>query len=382
MQASENDLRDAVARVLEPVTKVIATTDKQLNESEKTQTRKVIYHMNDSGSMDATNARNYPDADSDKRFVSQYVEPPLLANRIDSASDSSNTPNIRRDTKSDFDVKLLKVRLKRQLLHMDISPVIAHAVSEMLVTNESDPKTLMPQALALISNQIPIYKEDVTIFGGTVALLGATGVGKTTTIAKMAARFSLHHGKDKVAVICTDNKRMMAAEQLRAFSNMLGIQYRIACDDIELLDALNEFSDKTFVLIDTAGMTPKEICESKFYDLFSGGITQIKNFLVVSSTMQRAALEQSTQQFSRLKIDGSIITKIDEATSLGAPLSTAILYDLPVVYFSDGQQIPEDLHLGRAHILMRRAVSVMSQFDYLQSDSAENNVGKDANVNF
>jgi len=376
MQASENNLRNAVTRVLEPAQKI--------KESRSTQNGTVIYHMNDSGTIDAMASNSYSDADPQGRSVSSTGEPPLLANRVilEDESDKSIFLNYQRDPNSSSENSPLKIKLKRLLLSMDFSSVIAHAVSEMLVTSDSDPKTLMPQALALISNQIPIYKEDITAVGGTVAFLGATGVGKTTTIAKIATRFALRHGKDNVGLITTDNQRLAAAEQMRVYSNMLGIDYKVAHDDIELLDALNDFSAKTFVLIDTAGMGPKEICNSRFYDLFSGGITQIKNFLVVSSAMHRTALDKSTQEFSRLKLDGSIITKIDEATSLGAPLSTAILYNLPVIYFSDGQQIPDDLHLARAHVLMSRAVRVLTQFENLQRSTAESSLGFETNVNF
>jgi len=382
MQASEETLRSAVARLLEPAGEQEKTRDGQQLELGTMKNKKVTYHMNNTGTIDTTVSNTLFETFSGVRGMTSDAEPPLLAHRVNIAGDSQqqNQIKVKRGKVNRPGDNTLKTRLKRQLLKMDFSHIIAHAVSEMLVTEQADPKTLLPQALALISNQMPIYKEDVTAVGGTVALLGATGVGKTTTIAKLATRYALRHGKDNVALVTTDNKRIAAAEQLRVYSNLLGIQYKVAADDIELLDALNEFSDKPFVLIDTAGMGPKEICNSKFYDLFAGGITQIKNFLVMSSTMNRAALEQSTQEFSRLKLDGCIITKIDETTSLGAPISSAILFDLPVAYFSDGQQIPDDFHLARAHVLMSRAVRVVNQFDELKDFSVSNKVGLEANV--
>jgi len=143
---------------------------------------------------------------------------------------------------------------------------------------------------------------------------------------------------------------------------------RIARDDVEVLNALNTFSEKEFVLIDTAGMTPDEFNKSKFYDLFSGGITQIKKFLVLPATMNREALEVSARAFCDLNPDGSIITRMDEATSLGGAISVTIQNQLPVAYYGNGQTVPDDFHLARAHILMSRVVDIAAQFNGRESD--------------
>ncbi|MGD8558348.1 MAG: flagellar biosynthesis protein FlhF [Gammaproteobacteria bacterium] len=273
-------------------------------------------------------------------------------------------------------------RLTRQLLKLDINPIVVQKITETLFERELQSKSALPHALAVLANQLPIYKEDVTLGGGTIALLGATGVGKTTAIAKMAARYALKHGRQNVALITTDGNRLAAVEQLRIYSKILGIPLKLASDDIDLIDALNEFSDKPFVLIDTAGMGPKDVAASPFFDLFSGGITQIKNFLVLPATTHRAALEETAYAFRKLKLDGSIITKVDETTRLGGPLSVAVLNNLPIAYFSDGQNIPEDLHPARAHTLVSRAVSVVDQFDtpVPTQDTSSDQAGVEANV--
>lgn len=275
-----------------------------------------------------------------------------------------------------------QARMLRQLLKLDINPLLIQKITQVLAGSECDIKTALPHALALLANELPIYKEDVTACGGTVALLGATGVGKTTAIAKMAARFALRHGRDNVALVSTDGNRIAGAEQLRIYGKLLGIPLKVVSDDIELLDALNMFSDKTFVLIDTAGMGPNDVISSRYFDLFSGGITQIKNFLVLPATAHRSVLEETAEAFGHLKLDGSIITKVDETTRLGGALSVAIANDLPVVYFSDGQKVPDDLHPARAHTLISRAVAVIDQFDDSQSLPAaeHNSAGVEANV--
>ena len=276
----------------------------------------------------------------------------------------------------------LRARLIRQLLKLDIHPLIIQRVTDALAGEQIDARSGMPHALALIANQLPIYKEDITSCGGTVALFGATGAGKTTTIAKMAARFALRHGRDQVALITTDNLRIAAHEQLRIYSEILGIPFRMAGDAAELLNALNEFSEKAFVLIDTAGMGPKDIQSSNYYQLFSGVLSQIKSFLVLPATAHRSVLEQSANAFRGIKLDGSILTKLDEAASLGGPLSVAMLNNLPVAYYSDGQKIPDDFHLARAHNLVSRAVGVADQFGETQSVKAksQDKAGIEANV--
>ena len=276
----------------------------------------------------------------------------------------------------------LRAQLIRQLLKLDIHPLIIQRVTDALSADNIEAKSIMPHALALIANQLPIYKEDITACGGTIALFGATGAGKTTTIAKMAARYALRNGREQVALVTTDNQRIAAHEQLRIYSNILGIPLRVASDAGELLDALNEFSEKSFVLIDTAGMGPKDIKSSGYQQLFSGDLSQVKNFLVLPATAHRSVLEQSANAFRSIKLDGSIITKLDETASLGGPLSVAILNNLPVAYYSNGQKIPDDFHLARAHILVSRAVGVADQFVEMQSVKAKNHdkAGIEANV--
>jgi len=375
MQASDNAIRSALARILREdgvnAARHASTAGNQFTPSGKSIGLKEKESRDNNPLLQETQAQ------------ASEAEPPLLANRVSETHGSQTDMQLLQNrTNGDARKSSEKIRLIRQLTRLDISPIIAQVVADALLSDIEDYKMLLPQALALISNQIPIYKEDVTACGGTVALLGATGVGKTTTIVKMAARYALRHGKDNVAIVTTDDKRLAAAEQLRTYCNIMGFQFKVAQDEIELLDALNTLSDKDFVLIDTAGMGPKDIRSSKYYDLFAGGITQIKNFLVMSATMHRSTLEQSTKAFANLKIDGCIITKMDETTSLGATLSAAILNNLPVAYYSNGQQIPDDFYLARSHILMSRAVSVVNQFEEQDNERFNNQdkVGIKANV--
>ncbi|MCI0508065.1 MAG: flagellar biosynthesis protein FlhF [Gammaproteobacteria bacterium] len=276
----------------------------------------------------------------------------------------------------------LRARLIREMLKMDFHPIIIQKMTDAMSGGNYDAKSILPQALELIAGQLPIYQEDITACGGTVALFGATGAGKTTTIAKLAARYAMRHGCGQVALITTDNQRIAAHEQLRIYSGILGIPFKAASDADELLDALNEFSEKSFILIDTAGMGPGDFNTGAHHRLFSGGLSQVRNFLVLPATAHRKVLEHSATAFRDIKLDGSIITKLDETVSLGGPLSLAILNNLPVAYYSNGQKIPDDFHLARAHNLVSRAVGIADQFAETQSvkDKSQDKTGIEANV--
>jgi len=276
----------------------------------------------------------------------------------------------------------LRARLIRQLIKMDIHPLIIQRITDTCIGKNLEEKSLLPHALALLANQLPIYQEDITAGGGTVALFGATGAGKTTTVAKLAARYALRHGREKVAVVTTDNQRIAAHEQLRVYGEILGIAFKAASDAGELMDALNAFSDKDFVLIDTAGMSYRDVQSNQVWRLFSGVLSQVRSFLVMPASAHHSVLEHTANAFRSIKLDGSIITKLDEAANLGGPLSVAILNNLPVAYYSDGQKIPDDFHLARAHNLVSRAISVADQFVETPSVKAANQdkAGIEANV--
>jgi flagellar biosynthesis protein FlhF len=197
--------------------------------------------------------------------------------------------------------------------------------------------------------------------GGVVALVGATGVGKTTTIAKLAARYALRHGRERVALVTTDSYRIAAHEQLRTYGRILGIPVRIANSHAELSEALKLLSDKDLILIDTAGMSQRDVRLSEQFALLGEAAPNLKTFLVLSTTTHRSGLGEVVKAFGKVKLDGCILTKLDETTSLGGALSTAVEHKLPVAYVSDGQRVPEDIHIARAPNLIQRAVLVAQQ---------------------
>jgi flagellar biosynthesis protein FlhF len=209
-------------------------------------------------------------------------------------------------------------------------------------------------ALQKMGARLQIVNEDVVDKGGVIALVGPTGVGKTTTVAKLAARYAMRRGVRHTALITTDNYRVGAHEQLRTYGRLLDIPVRNALNKDELQTHLNDLLDKDLVLIDTAGMSQRDMRISEQLSVLKESKANIKVFLVVAATSQLAGLEETISVFRGINLDGCILTKLDEAASLGPAISAMIEQNLSLAYVSDGQRVPEDLHLARIDKLINQ----------------------------
>jgi len=230
------------------------------------------------------------------------------------------------------------------------------------VDDYAEPDQGWRRALYFLASEIQTAGDSLLEEGGVVAMIGPTGVGKTTTLAKLAARFALRHGSRSVALISTDNYRIGAQEQLNTYARILDVPIRSAADVEELNVALNVFADKRLVLIDTAGMSQRDMQINEQISLLQSGRKPVRNILALSATTQQAALQQAIEAFGVANPDACILTKLDEAASLGGVLSAIVHSNLKVAYITDGQKVPEDLHLARPHTLVSRAVN-LGQWD-------------------
>ncbi|MCP4078392.1 MAG: flagellar biosynthesis protein FlhF [Gammaproteobacteria bacterium] len=256
-------------------------------------------------------------------------------------------------------VRTVLLNLMTELgLGADICEMIFNQLGKM----SDEPHKVWQQALGTLAKSIPISTTDILSNGGRIALVGSTGVGKTTTIAKLAARFSHTHGKHSVALITTDNFRIGAQEQLQHFARMLEIPLLTANTSEELTDRLKMLADKMLVLIDTAGMSQADVRLSEQFHELQHGSPEIKPYLVMSANTQLAALNETIKNFSKVKLAGGIVTKMDESASLGGIITAAIRHQLPLSYCGTGQRVPEDLQQAKNHRLVSRAVSLMQKF--------------------
>jgi flagellar biosynthesis protein FlhF len=266
----------------------------------------------------------------------------------------------------------LRAKLIKQLLELGFGPELADQVIQSAEGKESDYRKAWQMTLSSLAEKLPIQDDDVALSGGVVALVGATGVGKTTTIAKLAARYALRHGRNNIVLITTDTYRIGALEQLRTYGRILGIPVKIAHNKKQLQDLLKLLSEKKLVLIDTAGMGQRDIRLMEQFSVINDCAMGLKTLLVLSSTTHRAALDETVRSFSNVEINGCILTKLDETTNLGAALSVVTEHQLKIAYISDGQRVPEDLHLARAHTLINRCVAIARRANQpLDNDSLE-----------
>lgn len=245
-----------------------------------------------------------------------------------------------------------------ELMSIGIAPDIARNLVQQLPASMLDAEDARVRVLSLLAQSLPAATSDLLDQGGMIALLGTTGVGKTTTLAKLAARFALRHGASSVALVSTDGYRIGAHEQLRMFGRLLGVTVHIVADPLELMRTLQALADVPLVLIDSAGMSPRDGRMADQYALFTQVRDRVKPYLVLPAPNQLETLEETVRSFANMQLAGAVITKTDESTHLGNALSVAMRHRLPVAYLSDGQRVPEDLHRALVPDLLARAVTL------------------------
>lgn len=246
--------------------------------------------------------------------------------------------------------------LFRRLMGLSISPDICTQLVDA-VADASSADQAWRKALYHLATRVETVDDDLLEQGGVFALIGPTGVGKTTTVAKLAARFALRHGTRQVALISTDNYRIGAQEQLNTYARILDVPVRSAGTREELAVALNGLTGKRLVLIDTAGMSQRDVRLSEQLALLDVAGQGVRSFLTLSAATDYSSMEQAISAFGAAKPEACILTKVDEAGSLGGALSALMHRALPLAFVADGQKVPEDLHLARAHTLVSKAVA-------------------------
>ncbi|MGQ0697041.1 MAG: flagellar biosynthesis protein FlhF [Panacagrimonas sp.] len=214
-------------------------------------------------------------------------------------------------------------------------------------------------AMGLIARRIPAFRHEWLDTGGVIALVGATGVGKTTTIAKLAARYVQSWGLRDVALVTTDHFRIGAQEQLFTYGRLLGVPVLTADNPHELGLALDKLRDRKLVLIDTAGMSPRDANLEKQFAMLSGLTLPHRTALVLSASSQGADLDDQFARFAASDPNAVILTKLDEATRLGTAISAIVRKGLPLAYVADGQRVPEDLAAANPEQLMQSAMDAM-----------------------
>ena len=246
--------------------------------------------------------------------------------------------------------KRLREPLQAQILEalsaIDIAPDVAMSIAA-LAPRRSNLEDTRNIPLAMLVKMLPFIADTTCLTGGVTALVGPTGAGKTTTIAKLAARWCLKHGSRDLALVSTDAYRIGAREQLMTYARILDANMYTANTGRELSRLMERLKNKRLILIDTAGMGPRDVRLSEQLAALKLGAAQAKVLLALPAQAEGQALDDIVRAYAGASPTACIITKVDEAASLGGVLSAIIRHKLKIAYVCDGQRIPDDLHASQ-----------------------------------
>ncbi len=250
--------------------------------------------------------------------------------------------------------------LWRRLQRIGLPAELSRALLEK-VSTVSEPRQAWRMLLAYLAQSIKVSKIEPLEEGGVIALVGPAGAGKTTTLAKLAARYVLKHGPQSIALASMDNYRIGAQEQLKTLGRILDVPVIQLDPSQPLSKTLAPLARKRLILIDTAGLPAGDSMMKVQLEALADRGIKAKNYLVLPATSQSQVLKATWHNYRRCGLAGCILTKLDEAGSLGDVLGLIISQHLPIAYLADGPRIPDDLHLPRSHQLVSRAVSLQSE---------------------
>jgi len=254
----------------------------------------------------------------------------------------------------------LQAKLWQRLEQMGFEEWLIYQLTHQIKPHANEAKAWQT-CLHDIAHHISISPSDRLKRGGVFALVGPTGAGKTTTIAKMAVRYTLEHDDAKVGLITMDNYRLAAHDQLRTLGQILGVPVQVADQDHPLSKCIEQLSECDLVLIDTAGLTPEHPMLKYQLDQIAQQKSQLTTLLTLPATSNSRVLRKVYHNYKDAKLSGCILTKVDEASSLGDALSMLLECKLSLAYSTDGQRIPDDFDPANAKVLVKQAVKIAQQ---------------------
>ena len=249
-----------------------------------------------------------------------------------------------------------KSNLFKQLFSLGFSTSLSRYLAHHVPEDLQPEQALIWAKKALIHNLKTLDDEaDILDQGGIFAIVGPTGVGKTTTTAKLAARFVLRHGSNKFALINTDSYRIGAPEQVRIYGKILGVSVYPVRNNDELRQTLETLKDKHCVLIDTVGMSQRDQQLAEQIAMLSRSDQKVNRILCLNTTNSIETLNEVIEVYAGKDPCGCILTKLDEAGSICNALDVVLRHKLRVLYTAVGQKVPEDLEIANASQLIEQA---------------------------
>ena len=246
-------------------------------------------------------------------------------------------------------------RLQRMGFSAEWSQQILNTVAGITDTRQAWRMLLAHLSRAIQTPAFEPIDED-----GVIALVGPAGMGKTTTLAKLAARYVLKYGAHNVAIASMDGYRIGAQEQLKTLGRILNVQVVHVDPQLSLTQTLAPLLSKKMVLVDTAGLPASDPALRMQLESLASKTLKSRNYLVLATTSQAQVLRAAYHAYSPCGLAGAILTKVDEAVNLGEALGLVMAQNLCVAYLADGPKIPDDLQAARSHQLVSRAVSLQA----------------------
>ncbi len=380
-------IAEASRRMTEPTPAADRNANRQIDDEDDEDLRSILESLRSRNRRREQEERHQPSAPSARRAPSlpldepPHSEPPigddhllqsmqheiqelrsLLQQNAQSASFAPPQPPLQPRTEARGPDELVVNRLQQLGLSSSLVRQLMSGVEPDLT-----PDKAWRNALARLSDALPVLGEEMIERGGMIAFVGPTGVGKTTTIGKLAARYVLQHGSSSLALVTTDCFRIAAHEQLKTFGRILDVPVRVVDEQHSLEEVLQGLRNKRLVLIDTAGMNASDPQGQLQMQMLSGVTLRLKKLLVLSCSSQQQLMRSAYDNYSTLGLNGCVLSKTDESGSLGEALTLAVEKQLPVAYITDGQKIPDDIGIASRHDLVSRAV-VTAQRASGQSD--------------
>ncbi|MEK7947874.1 flagellar biosynthesis protein FlhF [Pigmentiphaga sp. YJ18] len=251
----------------------------------------------------------------------------------------------------------LRRELWRRMVDCGFTPELARSVASRLPATQGVDEVDRWLAEVLVRNLACVDAEaSIVAQGGRYAIVGPTGVGKTTTTAKIAAHCVVRYGAGALGLISTDQNRIGAVDQLHTFGRILGVEVYAAKGASDLDVLLASMTDRKLVLIDTAGVSQRDTHMARHLQAISA--EGVKRLLVIPGGSHAEQAEDIVNGYSAGGLAGMVVSKLDEAVRLGGVLDAAIRHRVPLHYMTNGQRVPEDIHVANARLLVHRALRV------------------------